>query len=53
MHNKVQSITLKVDFNNIPTPVNVNEVQQKLCVLVFDNIGLRNEVHARFPKLNQ
>ena len=27
VHHKVKSITIKVDFNNIPTPVNVSEVQ--------------------------
>ena len=27
VRNKVKTITLKVDFNNIPSPVNVNEVQ--------------------------
>jgi hypothetical protein len=27
VRNKVKAITLKVDFNNIPTPVNVPEVQ--------------------------
>lgn len=50
VRNKVKTITLKVDFNNIPTPVNVAEVQQKICVGVFDNIGLTDTVHVSFPK---
>ena len=50
VRNKVKTITLKVDFNNIPTPVNVAEVQQKICVVVFDNIGLTDTVHVSFPK---
>lgn len=49
VRNKVKAITLKVDFNNIPTPVNVAEVQQKVCVSVFDNLGLKDTVHASFP----
>jgi len=50
VRNKVKTITLKVDFNNIPTPVNVAEVQQKICVGVFDNLGLSDTVHVSFPK---
>lgn len=50
VRNKVKTITLKVDFNNIPTPVNVAEVQQKICVGVFDNLGLTDTVHVSFPK---
>jgi hypothetical protein len=50
VRNKVKTITLKVDFNNIPTPVNVAEVQQKICVGVFDNLGLTDTVYVSFPK---
>ena len=51
VRNKVHSITLKVDFNNIPVPVNKSEVQAKLCQSAFDNLNLRPLIYAKFLPL--
>jgi len=50
VRNKVKSITLKVDFKNIPAEDNSKEVTDYICSQVFDNLGLSEVVYARFPK---
>lgn len=50
VRNKVKSITLKVDFNNIPTSSS-QDMTQSICNQVFDNLGLSEVVFAKLPKL--
>ena len=53
VRNKVQSITLKTDFNNIPPSPTDDRVQTQICQQVFDFMGLKKMIHARFPKLTK
>ena len=50
VQNKVHSITLKVDFNQIPVPVNGQETQDQLCYNAFKYLNIKPVIYAQFKK---
>lgn len=52
VRHRLSSISLKTDFKNIPKQVGDESVERQICQHVFNYMGLKKTVYARFPTLN-
>ena len=50
VRDKIQTITVKTDFNNIPDDA-IDEIEKRLCSQSFRYLGLKEILHVRFPEL--
>jgi len=50
VRNKVHTLTVKVDFNNVPVGNNI-DVLNKLCKQSFNHLNLKDTLEIRFPTL--
>merc|ERR1740139_634556 len=48
VRDRVHSITLKTDFNNLPSQGSREDVQNKLCNQAFAQLNIKETVHIKF-----
>lgn len=52
VRNKVHTLSVKVDFNNVPVGNNI-DVLNKLCKQSFNHLNLKETLEIRFPTLEE